>query len=279
MTEKIYPSIKSVILLCLVFIALQFLAGSIAEVILLIADSGGLNITGNIETFLNMIAQLSVFFIIFRFLVLKSYVPIIRFHKKGRLNLKVGFIFLLLFYSSSVILSEINTVFYYFLPMPDFLVELFYQKFMLDSFVLSMFLLTVLPAVLEEILFRGFILFGLRRHYSARKSIIVSSLLFGIVHLNPWQFMTAFLLGLLFAWVALKTKSIILPVIGHFFNNMMALIAARYFDMKMNPGENPEFQSPEIVITALLLCILGFYLFHNYFRRDYDKNNKTAKTD
>lgn len=82
----------------------------------------------------------------------------------------------------------------------------------------------VVAPIVEEIIFRGLILRGFLKHYSVRKSILLSSLLFGIVHMNPWQFVTAFAAGIILGWWYVRTKSIVTPILGHALNNGMSFI-------------------------------------------------------
>lgn len=87
--------------------------------------------------------------------------------------------------------------------------------------------------IYEEIIFRGFTLAGLTKFYSARNSIIISSLLFGLWHLKNIFFIpthdlisqmlyTAFIFGPIAAYITLKTKNVWLAVILHYLNNTIA---------------------------------------------------------
>ncbi|MBI9099166.1 MAG: CPBP family intramembrane metalloprotease [Spirochaetaceae bacterium] len=266
MQNKDYPSIKNVIHLCLAFTGLHLLSGILTEVLLY-----GLSVTGIVlsETMGNIVfilCLMTVYILMIKYLIKKSYVKKVHFFQWQKLNPTVIFLFLVLFSGATLVFSEINYLLYFILPMPSFLVDIFNQAFTLDSLLLSLLLIVIIPAVCEEILFRGFILFGLKRHYSPHKSIFISSLLFGLVHLNPWQFLTAFLLGLIFGWIAVKTESIILPILGHTLNNLMALISVRYFAMEINPPDQFELQPFWLDLTGILLCILGFYFLHQYFK-------------
>ena len=58
-------------------------------------------------------------------------------------------------------------------------------------------------------------------------AIVISSVFFAIIHMNPWQAIPAFILGCLFGYVYYKTGSLKLTMLMHFANNTMALVAAR----------------------------------------------------
>lgn len=87
--------------------------------------------------------------------------------------------------------------------------------------------------IYEEIIFRGLILMTLLKHYSATRSIVVSSLLFGLWHLKNVFYLdtdhliqqliyTTFFFGPVTAWLALKLKTLWPGIIIHYLNNLLA---------------------------------------------------------
>lgn len=90
------------------------------------------------------------------------------------------------------------------------------------SIVVIVFLIILAP-IFEEILIRGIILEGFLNKYTAPTAIIVSSLIFGIIHLNIPQFINSTLLGLFLAIIYYKTKSLILCIVSHALNNILAI--------------------------------------------------------
>lgn len=83
---------------------------------------------------------------------------------------------------------------------------------------------SVFAPLFEEWLCRGIILRGLLKHSSPAVAILASSLFFGILHLNPWQAIPAFCLGILFGYVYYKTGSLKLTMLMHCVNNTMSVI-------------------------------------------------------
>lgn len=86
------------------------------------------------------------------------------------------------------------------------------------SFLLSLLTVAVMPGLFEEFSHRGMLLSGFTK-MSSIKAVVLSGLLFGLMHLNINQFFYAFVVGMLLAIVALITKSIWPSVIIHFMNN------------------------------------------------------------
>lgn len=92
------------------------------------------------------------------------------------------------------------------------------------SVIIMYFYACLLGPLLEELLYRGVILQGLRK-YNERLAIIVSALIFGLMHQNYQQFILAFALGLLLATVTLKYESIVPSVITHIIVNTTGVLS------------------------------------------------------
>lgn len=90
-------------------------------------------------------------------------------------------------------------------------------------------IVVIFSPIFEELIFRGIILKGLLNNGMAPKTaIVLSSVVFGIVHGNPWQFLGAAMLGLVLGLAYYKTKSILLTMILHALNNLVACLMLFY---------------------------------------------------
>jgi sodium transport system permease protein len=87
-------------------------------------------------------------------------------------------------------------------------------------------LVALLPAICEELAFRGFILSGLSRMRNKWLAILVSSLFFGIAHQLLQQSITAFAVGMLIGFLAIQTKSIFTCMLYHLIHNSLPLLVA-----------------------------------------------------
>lgn len=166
------------------------------------------------------------------------------------------------------------------LPMPDWAKEMFEQLAGKASNIYMFLTLVVAAPILEEFIFRGIMLNGLLKKYSPHKAIIVSSILFGFVHLNPWQFISAFILGLFIGWIYYKTRSLSLAIIIHAFNNFTATlptlmgvtdepIEENLIDMAGGP-----INLALIIISAASVLILSLYLIQKEFNRVKPEKDK-----
>lgn len=92
-----------------------------------------------------------------------------------------------------------------------------------NPLLLSLFMVAVLPAVFEEFSFRGIIYNGLKTK-NVLLALIMSSMLFGIFHMNINQFLYATVLGMVLVLIAEATGSVISAMIMHFTFNANSVI-------------------------------------------------------
>lgn len=92
----------------------------------------------------------------------------------------------------------------------------------IPNFLLDVVLVAVLPALCEEFLHRGLLLQG-TKHGGFTKSIIISSVLFGLMHLNISQVSYAIVLGMVMGFASVVAKNIWVPIIMHFTNNFISV--------------------------------------------------------
>lgn len=92
------------------------------------------------------------------------------------------------------------------------------------EFLLNFISVAILPAILEELLFRGAIL-GEFLKYGKTFAICISAFLFSSVHGSIDQMMYSFVFGLIFGYIAVKTGSLTTGIIIHFLNNAYSCVA------------------------------------------------------
>ncbi len=109
----------------------------------------------------------------------------------------------------------------------DFSAEVLWGRELSSNYQLVLMLITlvVVPAFVEELLFRGVILNNLLP-YGKTTAILVSALLFGLMHQNIEQLFYATVAGVVIGWIYLKTESIWVCVLLHFFNNFQSVLGS-----------------------------------------------------
>ena len=105
--------------------------------------------------------------------------------------------------------------------IPDELIEGM-EAMIANANLLILFIQVVIIApIFEEIFYRGIVFNGMLKRYSPKKAIIVSSIIFGLVHLNLPQGLNAFLIGIIIATVYYYTKSLYIAMFMHAANNFL----------------------------------------------------------
>ena len=115
------------------------------------------------------------------------------------------------------------------------------------GFVGVLLVVAVLPAIFEEIIFRGFLLKGMKP-FGTLGAVLFCGGLFALYHQNPAQTIYQFCCGAAFAFVAIKAGSILPTVFSHFLNNAYIIV--------MTKLGVTAFPTP-VYITLLILEILS----------------------
>lgn len=116
----------------------------------------------------------------------------------------------------------------------------------------------LLAPLAEEMVFRGAILRSLLQWRSNPwVGIVISALLFAVIHMNPAQMPHAFLIGLLLGWMYWRTDSIVPGVVYHWVNNTVAYVL---YNLYPNPDLTlvELFGSEQRVLMALGFSLLIF---------------------
>lgn len=164
------------------------------------------------------------------------------------------------FWGMHNMLNEVNLFIERVIPPPAWFWELFDNIFDGSGFGAFMKVAIIAPVV-EELIFRGIILQGLRRNYTAFVSVFMSALLFALFHLNPWQFPSTFILGLLLGWITVMNNNILLAIIGHSINNLMVLLSITYWD-KISTMQIFSSGNSIVMLVSAMAVIVSLVLIY-----------------
>lgn len=127
----------------------------------------------------------------------------------------------------------------------------------------------ILPAVFEELFFRGFLLSSLKKSGAIVSSLLVA-LCFSLYHASLVQFIYQFIYGFLLSLLTIKSKSCIPSMIAHFLNNFTVLVLTYFFKVENALSEY------YFIIVGVVFLILGIaFLF--YYKREKDVKIKGEK--
>ena len=120
---------------------------------------------------------------------------------------------------------------------------------------LAIITIAFLPAVCEEIFCRGFLLTSMKPLKNRVFVIIAVAVSFGLLHLDLYTFLPSALVGALFALITIKTGSLLIPMILHFANNSLSVIAAY-------AGAGAGTDASEVLSGLSVQATVGYVLFY-----------------
>lgn len=102
------------------------------------------------------------------------------------------------------------------------------EVFMQQPVWILALVIALMPAVGEELMFRGFVYGSLRDKTKNIIAMLVTSALFGIYHMSLIKFFTTSLLGFVLVWVVSETGCIFCSMLMHFCNNLLSVLVSKY---------------------------------------------------
>lgn len=120
-------------------------------------------------------------------------------------------------------------------------------------FPVRFFIVAVMPAVCEEMLFRGFLLFHMQP-MPVRGRVAVCGILFGAFHLDPVRFLPTAILGVAISWAALQSGNLLYAMLIHLFNNALSALSTLATDTVGTEAVDASAQ-------AITPMVVGVYFF------------------
>lgn len=132
-------------------------------------------------------------------------------------------------------------------PPPEWVRQLFEQFLGSgEATIFNLIFLVIVAPVTEEFFFRGALLASFRRRWGGGRAIVGSAVLFGLVHIIPWQVVPAIGIGLLFAWWTTRVESLWPALLGHAVVNGSSLLTSI-----LHPSDDPLAVVPQpLWVTA-----------------------------
>lgn len=169
------------------------------------------------------------------------------------------FAILLLFvsYPLLMIIQYLNAL----IPQPEVLVQMEEDSLrILEAFFkgdtpswLIFIHVALTPAICEEIMFRGLFLRVFERHMGTVSAIIITGLLFGFYHLRLTQVVVLSLIGMLLAWITIKTDRLWPAIIIHAVNNGILSLAPRLF-----PSFTEQYlEADQVILPAWWIIVIS----------------------
>ncbi len=152
----------------------------------------------------------------------------------------------------------------------------------LDSspFIISFLSMAVMPAVFEEMTFRGVLLSNYKSAGIA-KAAAVSALFFGLIHGNLYQIIYAVAAGIFFAVLVAYTNSIFASILSHLLFNgvqvIMTEVALNFADVSELMGNTPTLQENlTVIVMDLFITVITLPFLILLFRKFMEYNEHNA---
>lgn len=176
----------------------------------------------------------------------------------GGVFLWIGALSLMLVYQ--VLISDVVTE----VPTMVGIEQIFDEMSMLQQF----FFIAFTPGICEELLFRGLAFRPIEKKLGPKKAILITAVLFGIMHLDIVRLLPTVLLGLVMGTVAYASGSIFPVMILHILNNSFAAFGLANLDLSM----------AVLIIVSISGFLVGSVLIKKSFDRDPKEDyNRSVK--
>ncbi len=126
------------------------------------------------------------------------------------------------------------------------------------SFIIVFISVAIIAPIVEELLFRGVIFDKISQKWNAKTGIFLSSLLFGLLHMEP---IGASLFGAVMCLIYLRSRSLLIPIICHALNNTAAILLSYGYPIEIALFETKQQLYSQAWIGISLLLMGGISIF------------------
>lgn len=268
------------------FVAFQLTAGIVSGILLVIKEGASLDMASFEEL---MLANLDLLFIgnttgQILFLGLATWF-VTRLHtsRQNRLSflrlhthsdtfsmLGLTAVFILAVQPAIWFLSWINAQ----IPVPEFFelmqnsqMEMI-EQLLRGDYILwaTLFHVGVVPAICEEVLYRGYVMRSFEKSWGIAPAIILSGLLFGLYHVQLSNLLPLATIGIMLAYVTWVSRSLYPAILAHFINNGGSVLAGSYYPETAFAEITPESMPPiwAVVVSIAVSGYIAYYMYKLY---------------
>jgi membrane protease YdiL (CAAX protease family) len=203
---------------------------------------------------------------------------------KTKINILNYPLLLLIAGASIYFFLPLNTLFIMVLEATGYNISVSVTVDSIQKVILSTIFLCIIPASVEELIYRNSIFNGLKNNHSNMYSVLMCSIMFALFHMNGAQFIYQILMGMILCSVNIIYRTLKAPVILHFLNNFIVIITV-YLTGETENTSLLDFKfvfyaicmAISGIIIIVLLLILAFYI-KEINEKDNQKGNLTVKS-
>lgn len=161
-----------------------------------------------------------------------------------------------------------------FVPVPDLFSEFqSSQMEMIENFlrgdhmlVLTLFHVGVVPAICEEVLYRGYVMRAFQKSWGVLPAILISGLLFGLYHVQLSNLLPLASIGIILGFVTWVSESIYPAMLAHFINNGGSVLVGSYYPDTAFAELTPESMPPlwAVGISIIISVYLIYFMYNQH---------------
>lgn len=166
-----------------------------------------------------------------------------------------------------------------FVPVPEFMAEM--QETMAEmisnflksdnALLLGVFHIGLVPAVCEEVMYRGYVQRAFEKSWGITAAILISGAIFGAYHLQISNFLPLATLGIFLAYLTYISDSLIPAMVAHFINNGGQVVASSFYPEMLDEQITPEMDLPIVLVIVSIALTIGLL----YYLRSIKNNEET----
>lgn len=185
--------------------------------------------------------------------------------ENGSLILLLPFSFIII--GVSILLLDIRNYLFYYFPMSVFFEKIFMQVSGANiSLFWSVVSILIFIPIVNEVIFRGVILNGIKNKYYSTTAVVFSSILFGLITFNIYEAIPTFVLGIIIGLVYINTNSLGLAILLHMFSNLITLIYLYLLELEISVYINGDFHSIWLNGFAIINIMIGLAIYKKKFK-------------
>lgn len=141
-------------------------------------------------------------------------------------------------------------------------------------FILSFFIVSVMPGICEEAVHRGVILSSMRSISNKAVIILIMGILFGLFHADIWRFLPTAMLGAMLSFIMIETENLVYPALFHALNNAVSLVASfstAQTDTVQTAAGLDKIPLSSVAVYVIFSTIVPLALYFGYYLLHYEK--------
>ena len=179
------------------------------------------------------------------------------------LSIPIGF-------SLAILTDELDRIIQIFLPTPEIFLQ-YLDSLKADTaseWILLLLGVVIITAISEEILFRGFLQVSLEKKGDINRAVILSSISWTVIHINPYWAIQIFITGVILGFLAWRTDSVYPSMIVHATNNFLSLLV-----INLDLEDSSEWYlwgdhvSPVIIVISAGILYFCIKIISQYYKR------------